>query len=48
MSIADWFPITIEAAKGDPFMTYIASKRFSDWEVQKFAEEHPEMDVTAC
>ncbi|KAJ7069507.1 hypothetical protein C8F01DRAFT_515975 [Mycena amicta] len=43
----DWVPVTKEQALvGNPFVQYIAEKKYAEQAVLKYAEEHPEMDIT--
>lgn len=48
---SDWVPITKEQAYeagANPFVLYIAEKKYAEQAVLKYAEEHPEMDITIC
>ncbi|KAF7330424.1 Epimerase domain-containing protein [Mycena venus] len=43
----DWVAVTKEqAVEGNPFVLYIAEKKFGEQAVLEFAEKHPEMDIT--
>ncbi|KAJ6584058.1 hypothetical protein DFH09DRAFT_1144184 [Mycena vulgaris] len=43
----DWVPVTKEdAIGGNPFVVYIAEKKFGEQAVLEFADTHPEMDIT--
>ncbi|KAJ7750659.1 hypothetical protein DFH07DRAFT_544476 [Mycena maculata] len=43
----DWVPVTKEqAVEGNPFVLYIAEKKFGEQAVLDFADKHPEMDIT--
>ncbi|KAJ6531133.1 NAD(P)-binding protein [Mycena capillaripes] len=43
----DWVPVTKEQAlEGNPFVLYIAEKKFAEQAVLDFADKHPEMDIT--
>ena len=48
--LIDWNPATKEAAlsgERDPAWIYSAAKTVAEQEVWKFADEHPEIDITA-
>ncbi|KAF7298742.1 Epimerase domain-containing protein [Mycena indigotica] len=43
----DWVAVTKEQAlEGNPFLLYIAEKKFSEQAILKYASENPEMDIT--
>ncbi|KAF7798667.1 hypothetical protein EIP86_009891 [Pleurotus ostreatoroseus] len=45
----DWNPVTLEQGldpSADPFTVYIAEKTFAERFVWKFADEHPNVDIT--
>jgi hypothetical protein len=47
-----WAPVKMEDVEGPPgsedrYTIYVAAKKFSEMAVLKFADEHPEMDVTS-
>jgi hypothetical protein len=46
-----WNPVRMEDLEGsgaeNRHTVYVAAKKFSDQAVLKFADEHPEMDVTS-
>ncbi|KAJ6558121.1 NAD(P)-binding protein [Mycena capillaripes] len=43
----DWVEVTKEQAlEGNPFVLYVAEKKFGEQAVLDFADKHPEMDIT--